>query len=65
MANVKIKDVPVAESVTGTDKIPMSNGSDTAVTATIDQIANYVDTQKVKEIRDMLEGLDELLSKYE
>ena len=38
MADIKIKDVPLVSTITGQEKIPVSNGSGKPVTATIQQI---------------------------
>lgn len=38
MAGLTIKDAPIAESINGEEKFPISNGSGRAVAATIKQV---------------------------
>ena len=48
MANVLLKDVPLVKELKGTDKFPISNGSNGALTGNIQQIFQYIESQGIK-----------------
>lgn len=63
MANLKIKDAPLAEQLTGKEKIPISNGSNQALTITIDQIKNLIDSQILEELIKLNSRIDKITEK--
>lgn len=61
MADIKIKDVPLVSTITGQEKIPVSNGSGKPVAITVQQILDI--TSQNSEIEEMENKISALENK--